>query len=110
VFRWSPAAKRWLAWMDGAPARDTDGGQLGGATVVIQYTVVRTSRFLEYGKPPPFAQSDGHGRAVVLRDGQAYDVTWSRPAQDGGTTYTLPSGQVMTFARGQVWVLLLAAP
>ena len=109
VFRWSSSARRWLVSMDGAPARDTDGGQLGGATVVIQYTVVRTSRFLEYGKPPPFAQSDGSGKAVVLRDGRAYDVTWSRPSQDGGTVYRLPSGERMTFARGQVWVLLVSA-
>lgn len=107
-FRWSPSAKRWLASIDGAPARDSGGGQLGGATVVIQHTVVRTSRFLEYGKPPPFAQSDGHGKAVVLRNGRAYHVTWSRPSPRGGTVYTLASGKRMTFARGQVWVLLLA--
>lgn len=108
TFRWSAAQHRWLTWMDGTPARATEGGQLGGATVVIQYTVVRTSRFLEYGSRPPFAQSDGSGRAVVLRDGRAYDVTWSRLSRSGGTAYTLPSGQRMTFAPGQVWVLLLA--
>lgn len=108
VFRWSPSAKRWLASIDGAPALDTDGGQLGGATVVIQYTTVRTSRFLEYGKPPPYAESTGRGKAVVLRSGRAYRVTWSRPSARGGTVYTLPSGQRMTFAPGQVWDLLLA--
>jgi len=37
--------------------------------VVIQYTVVRTSRFREYGIPPPYAKSAGYGTAVVLRDG-----------------------------------------
>jgi len=105
TFRWSARAGRWLVWMDGSPAKATEGGQLGGATVVIQYTVIRTSRFLEYGEPPPFAQSDGSGRAVVLRDGRAYDVHWSRPTRDGGTTYTLPSGKRMTFAPGQVWVV-----
>jgi hypothetical protein len=109
TFRWPAAAGRWLVWMDGKPALATEGGQLGGATVVIQYTVVRTSRFLEYGKPPPYAESTGSGRAVVLRDGRAYDVRWSRPSADGGTTYTLPSGQRMTFAPGQVWVVLAAA-
>jgi hypothetical protein len=35
----------------------------------------------------------------------AYDVRWSRPSADGGTTYTLPSGQRMKFAPGQVWVV-----
>jgi hypothetical protein len=109
TFRWSAKDKRWLVWMDGAPAMATEGGQLGGRTVVIQYTVIRTSRFLEYGKPPPFAQSDGSGRAIVLRDGREYTVRWSRPNPNGGTTYTLPSGKRMTFERGQVWVIFAGA-
>jgi hypothetical protein len=46
---------------------------------------------------------------VVLRDGKAYPVHWSRPDADGGTTFTTASGQVMTFARGPVWVVLAAA-
>jgi hypothetical protein len=52
----------------------------------------------------------GSGSAVVLRNGQAFDVRWSRPSADGGTTYTLPSGQRMTFAVGQVWVIFAATP
>jgi hypothetical protein len=107
-FRWSQSAGRWLVWMDGAPALATEGGQLGGATVIVQYTKVRTSRFLEYGSRPPFAESTGSGRAVVLRDGRAFEVRWSRPHANDGTTYTLPSGQRMTFAPGQVWVMLTA--
>jgi hypothetical protein len=110
TFRWSAADRRWLAWMDGKPATAAEGGQLGGATAIIQYTAVRTSRFLEYGARPPYAVSTGSGRAVVLRDGRAFDVRWSRPSADGGTTYTLPSGQRMTFAPGQVWVVLASAP
>ena len=105
TFRWSAKDQRWLVWIDGAPAMATEGGQLGGKTVVIQYTVIRTSRFLEYGFPPPFAQSDGSGRAVVLRNGRAYTVRWSRPNPNGGTVYTLRNGQRMTFAVGQVWVM-----
>ncbi|MBO0821469.1 MAG: DUF3048 domain-containing protein, partial [Nocardiopsaceae bacterium] len=107
TFRWSASAKRWLTSMDGGTARDTAGGQLGGATVVLQYTTVTTSRFLEYGKPPPYADTTGSGRAVVLRDGRSYDVTWTRPSPGHGTVYKLPSGRRMTFAPGQVWVLFL---
>jgi hypothetical protein len=110
TFRWSAKAKRWLVWMDGAPAMATEGGQLGGATVIIQYTVVRTSRFLEYGSRPPYASSLNSGKAVVLRNGRAFGVRWSRPKIDGGTTFTLKSGKRMTFSRGQVWVVLVAAP
>ena len=43
---------------------------------------------------------------AVLRDGRAWTVHWSRPTANGGTTFTTASGQRMTFARGQVWVVL----
>jgi len=76
------------------------------ATVVIQYTTVRTSRFLEYGKPPPYAETVGSGTALVLRNGRAWTTHWSRPVADGGTTFTTASGQRMTFAPGQVWIVL----
>jgi len=110
TFRWSAPAGRWLVWMDGAPARATEGGQLGGSTVIIQYTRITTSRFLEAGSRPPYAVSTGSGRAVVLRDGQEFTVRWSRPSAAGGTTFTLPDGRRMLFAPGQVWVVLAAAP
>jgi len=105
-FTWSPARARWLVSMDGSPAMTTDGGRLAPATVVIQHTVVRTSRFLEYGKPPPYAESVGSGTALVLRDGKAWTTHWSRPRANGGTTFTTTSGQRMTFAQGQVWIVL----
>jgi hypothetical protein len=40
----------------------------------------------------------------------SFAFRWSRPDADGGTTFTTASGQVMTFARGPVWVVLAAAP
>ena len=110
VFRWSAAEERWLVWMDGSPARATEGGQLGAPTVVIQYTKVRTSRFLEAGVRPPYAESTGTGTGVVLRGGHAYAISWSRSDADGGTTFTTASGQAMTFAQGPVWVVLAATP
>jgi hypothetical protein len=106
TFTWSAAKGRWLVSMDGVPAVTTDGGPLAPATVVIQHTTVRTSRFLEYGKPPPFAESVGSGTAEVLRDGKAWMTHWSRPDPEAGTTFTTTSGQPMTFATGQVWIVL----
>jgi hypothetical protein len=105
TFRWSDRAHGWLVRMDGTESTDTTGGDQTASTVIVQNTVVRTSRFLEYGKPPPFAQSDGSGAAVVLRNGRAYQVRWSRPNPDSGTTYTLPDGKRMLLAPGQVWVV-----
>lgn len=108
-FSWSASQGRWLVSMDGKPARAAEGGQLSAPTVVVQYTKVRTSRFLEAGSRPPYAESTGSGTAVVLRDGRAYDARWSRPAPDGGTAFTTTSGQPMTFNRGPVWIVLAAS-
>jgi hypothetical protein len=106
-FTWSRSKGRWLIWMDGRRAASTEGPQLSAATVVIQHTVVSTSRFIEWpGIRPPFARTIGSGSALVLRDGEAYHAHWSRPHGDDGTTFTTDSGQPMTFARGPVWVVL----
>jgi hypothetical protein len=110
TFRWSAGDGRWLVWMDGKPARAAEGGQLSAPTVVIQYTKIRTSRFLEAHTRPPYAESTGTGTGLVLRGGRAYAIRWSRADADGGTTFTTASGQPMTFARGPVWVVLAAAP
>ncbi len=110
AFTWSAGQHRWLVTMDGKAAAAASGRRLGGPTVVIQYVKVSTSGFLEQGRRPPYAQTVGSGRAVVLRDGRAYQVHWSRPAADGGTAFTLPDGTRMPFARGQVWVVLAYGP
>lgn len=106
TFTWSAASARWLVKMDGSSARTTDSGQLSAATVVIQYTTVRKSQYIEWGALPPYAQSTGSGQVIVLRDGRAYQARWSRPTAGGGTAFTTATGQPMTFAPGPVWVLL----
>jgi hypothetical protein len=106
-FTWSAAKQRWLAWMDGARADTTEAGQMSAPTVVIQHVVVGLSRFLEQGPmEPPYADSVGHGRALVLRNGETFHANWSRPRADGGTTFTTLTGKPMTFARGPVWIVL----
>jgi hypothetical protein len=105
-FTWSAAKGRWLVSMDGTPAVTASGARLSAATVVIQHTTVRTSRFLEYGSRPPYAESVGSGTALVLRDGKAWAAHWSRPAANSGTSFTTAFGQPMTFASGQVWIVL----
>ncbi len=110
-FTWSPAKGRWLVWMDGSRAYTTEAGQLSAPTVVIQRVIVGLSPYLEQGPMlPPDAETVGSGTALVLRNGQAYHARWSRPAADGGTTFTTDSGQPMTFARGPVWIVLAYGP
>lgn len=109
-FRWAPKQHRWLSSMDGRPAYSSGGQRLGARTIVIQYTKVGLSGFKELGIKPPYANSVGSGRAIVLRNGRAYRVHWSRPYGGRGTAYTLPDGRRMPFARGQVWVVFAYGP
>ncbi|HWF79172.1 MAG TPA: DUF3048 domain-containing protein [Streptosporangiaceae bacterium] len=110
TFRWSPSQHRWLSFMDGKPAYSAGGKRLGARTVVIQSVVVGRSHFRELGIKPPYANTVGSGRAVVLRDGAAFVVHWSRPRAGRGTAFTLPDGHRMRFARGQVWVVFRYGP
>jgi hypothetical protein len=107
-FRWSARYKRWLASYDGRADRAAEGGQLGGRTIVVQYAKTTRSRFHDFlGNYTPLVQTVGTGKAVVLRDGKAYTAKWSRPSESKGTTFTTTSGEPMTFASGQVWVVLV---
>lgn len=110
TFWWSHKQHRWLVSMDGRLARSADGHLLGGRTVVVQYTKIRTSVFRELGIRPPYAVTVGHGKADVLRDGRVYHAFWSRHTKNGGTKFTLRGGQRMRFARGQVWVIFGRGP
>lgn len=109
-FRWSAGEKRWLVSQDGRPDQAAEGGTLGGATVVIQRVRTTRSQFHDFlGDYTPLMQTVGSGTATVLRDGKEYPARWSRGSESEGTTYTTPSGRPMTFAPGQVWVVLVNA-
>jgi hypothetical protein len=107
AFTWDPAQKRWLAALDGRAARATEGGVLGGTTVIIQYVSVTPSGYGDkYGGITPLSRTVGSGPALVLRDGRAYNVTWRRPTASSGTHFLL-AGKDFPLAPGQIWVLLV---
>ncbi|MDQ3885696.1 MAG: DUF3048 domain-containing protein, partial [Actinomycetota bacterium] len=76
---WVAPERRWVFGVDGAPLLATEGGRPGAATVVLQQVAVRDTAIRDVaGSPSPFVESVGTGAAVVLRDGQAIEGTWSR--------------------------------
>lgn len=106
--QWVPAEARWVISMDGAPLTSASGPRPGAATVVLQRVAVRDTPIRDAsGAPSPFASTVGAGSAVVLRDGLAFDGSWSRPAPDAITTFTLPDGSPLTFAPGPLWVVFV---
>ena len=110
-FRWSAAADRFLVTMDGEPMQSADGTPPRPATVVIQYVTIRPSRFGDkWGSITPYTESVGSGKALVLRDGRAYDARWKRRLSGTGTTFTTKGGEPLPFATGQAWVVFAKAP
>jgi hypothetical protein len=106
--QWVPAAARWVISMDGAPLTSASGPRPSAATVVLQRVSVRNTTVRDAaGSPSPFAATVGAGDVVVLRDGLAFTGHWSRPTPDAITTFTLPDGSPLAFARGPVWVVLV---
>ncbi|MFJ9638864.1 DUF3048 domain-containing protein [Streptomyces sp. NPDC101178] len=106
TFTWSAERERWLVAMDGSPARGSEGGQLGAATVIVQEVTVRPSSLGDRsGNNTPFTETVGSGSAQVLRDGKAYGARWTRPAADADTRFTTPDGGRIDLAEGPLWIV-----
>jgi hypothetical protein len=108
TFTWNAAKGEYLVAIDGRPASTTDGGPLGAPTIVLQKVAETTSPRGFRDVPDelsPYAPTVGGGQAVVLRDGDSYTGTWSRPTDASTTSFTF-NGQPMPFHPGQVWIVL----
>lgn len=108
-FRYDPGTGEYAVSLNGERA-EVEGSAAGqrAATVVIQLVEQDPSVYFDrYGANTPFAHTVGSGKAVVLRDGFAWDVQWNRPTSTSGTSYTLPGGSALALKPGQQWVVLL---
>jgi hypothetical protein len=109
-FRWDPQEGNYIVIMDGAESRSAEGGPQRAATVILQSVVQTDSGFGDrYGGVTPAIETVGSGKAMVLRDGRVWEVTWERPELAEGTRYLLPDGSPIPFAIGQEWIVLLDA-
>ncbi|MFC8226442.1 DUF3048 domain-containing protein [Streptomyces sp. NPDC057287] len=108
TFTWAADRDQWLVSMDRTPARTASGDLLGAATVVLQDVDVQDSSLRDRGgNTSPFSATVGTGSAAVLRDGMSYDVAWERNTAMSATRFTTEDGDPMTFANGQVWIVLV---
>ena len=100
--------KNWIVSFDGSLHRDAvNKGFLTPKTVVMQYVERKETKFGDkFGGKTPLLKSVGAGRAIVLRNGQSFDGTWSRPTNTSGTTFLFAGAQI-PFDVGQVMVVLV---
>jgi len=108
-FSYQESSGTYRVHLNGIKARAEEDGQgQQASTVVIQYVEQRPSPYFDKGGGnTPQAITVGTGNAVVLRDGRAWQVRWSRPDEESGTTFTLLDGSPMPFKPGQTWIVLL---
>jgi hypothetical protein len=107
-FVWNAKAMAFDVFLNKRPARATEGGTQHATTVVIQYVRQHDSGYGDkFGGKTPKLETVGTGKGWVLRDGKAYPVTWTRSTATSGTTFTGADGQLVPFAAGQVWVVLV---
>ena len=100
--------KNWIVSFDGSLHRDAvNKGFLTPKTVVMQYVERKETKFGDkFGGKTPLLKSVGAGRAIVLRNGQSFDGTWSRPTNTSGTTFLFAGAQI-PFDFGQVMIVLV---
>lgn len=109
AFGYQESSGTYRVHLNGIKARaEEDGESQRASNVIIQYVDQRPSIYFDKGGGnTPQAITVGTGKALVMRDGRAWEVTWNRPDEASGTTFTLPDGSPMTFKPGQTWIVLL---
>jgi len=107
-FRWSVEENRWTIFNTGVPNLSATGAPHSPTTIVIQKVKIVPSMYGDrYGGVTPHSLTIGSGTGHILRDGEYFPATWSRPDAQSGTTWRALDGSELNFARGQVWVALV---
>jgi hypothetical protein len=106
-WRWDAAKTAWVRTQNGTAHVDADGAQVGTPNVVIQVVPYTDTGIRDQsGEPVPEAGLFGEGRALVLRDGKAYEGRWSRPEGEATTRYTSTDGSPLNLTPGTTWLEL----
>lgn len=102
-YQYDSATNTYLRFLAGQPHIDRNTGQqIRVKNVVVQY--MRTS----YGRSRAGEQlvimgTPGSGKAVVFRDGEAYEGTWSKAAHTDRTSLKDAAGKEIELNRGNTW-------
>ena len=100
--------KNWIISFDGSLHRDAvNKSFLTPKTIVLQYVERKLTKYGDkFGGKTPLLKTVGAGRAIVLRNGQSFDGTWSRPTKEVGTIFSY-AGSQLAFDVGQVMIVLV---
>jgi hypothetical protein len=105
--RWDEISKKFLINFNGEPNMAASGSQLAADTAIIQLVSITPSIYGDkFGGVTPFSKTTGSGKAIMLRDGSSYELTWQRNIDTDVTTWLDADGEVANFKPGKIWIFL----
>jgi len=104
---WDEVSKKFLIYFNGEPNMAASGSQLTADTAIIQLVSITPSIYGDkFGGITPFSKTTGSGKAIMLRDGFSYELTWKRELETNVTTWLDADGKVANFKPGKIWIFL----
>lgn len=105
--RWDEARKQYLTYFNDEANLSAAGEQLGADTAIIQLVSITPSIYGDkFGGITPFSKTTGSGKAIMLRDGFRYEITWKRDLATDVTTWLTKDGKNANFKPGKIWIFL----
>ena len=90
--RWDSTNEKWLIYFNEKPNMAANGEHLYADTAIIQIVSITPSIYGDkFGEITPFSKTIGSGKAVMLRDGFSYQISWQRNLESDVTTWTSAS-------------------
>ena len=105
--RWDSANEKWFIYFNEKPNMAANGEHLYADTAIIQIVSITPSIYGDkFGEITPFSKTTGSGKAVMLRDGFSYQISWQRNLETDVTTWKSEDGDVANFKPGRTWIFL----
>ena len=105
--RWDSVNEKWLIYFNEKPNMAANGEHLYADTAIIQIVSITPSIYGDkFGEITPFSKTTGSGKAVMLRDGFSYQISWQRNLETDVTTWKSEDGDVANFKPGRTWIFL----
>ena len=105
--RWDSTNEKWLIYFNEKPNMTANGEHLYADTAIIQIVLITPSIYGDkFGEITPFSKTTGSGKAVMLRDGFSYQISWQRNLETDVTTWMSEDGGVANFKPGRTWIFL----
>ena len=105
--RWDSTNEKWLIYFNEKPNMAANGEHLYADTAIIQIVSISPSIYGDkFGEITPFSKTTGSGKAVMLRDGFSYQISWQRNLETNVTTWMSEDGGVANFKPGRTWIFL----